>query len=106
MDWIKASSIFRALSEPTRLQIIQMLSCGELCACQLLSGLSIGQSTLSHHMKVLMECDLVHGRKDATWMYYTINKQSMQLMHGIIDHLLNGGKDCSCHAIACEDCVC
>ncbi len=107
MDYGKESTVFKALCEPTRLRILDMLSCGEMCACQLLDGLSISQSTLSHHMKVLMECDLVNGRKDATWMYYTINRQSVQKLHQCIDLLTNEKKDCICFSVKskCEDCM-
>ncbi len=72
-DFASELELLKALSEPTRLTIINMLSLSEMCARNLLKGLSITQPTLSHHMKVLMDCGLVSGRKKATWMYYTIN---------------------------------
>ena len=50
---------FKAISDETRLRIIDMLSCGEMCACDILEGLSISQSTLSYHMKILADSGLV-----------------------------------------------
>ncbi len=89
--------ILKALSEPTRLKIIDMLSCGEMCACNLLEGLSITQSTLSHHMKVLMDCGLVAGRKEATWMYYTICMEKVEQFRQFIDDLTRPKGDCICN---------
>lgn len=89
--------ILKALSEPTRLKIIDMLSCGEMCACNLLEGLSITQSTLSHHMKVLMDCDLVTGRKEATWMHYSLCMESVEQLHRFIDELTHPKENCICN---------
>ncbi|MBP7205860.1 MAG: winged helix-turn-helix transcriptional regulator [Candidatus Cloacimonetes bacterium] len=91
------TQLFKALSDPTRMQILDMLSCGELCACDILEGLTISQSTLSHHMKVLLECNLVSGRKDATWMYYTINQARIDYLHMTIDILTKPKDGCICH---------
>ena len=51
----------KALSDETRLMIIEMLSCGEMCACDILEEFSISQSTLSYHMKILTESELVNA---------------------------------------------
>lgn len=96
IDYRAESGVFKALSEPTRLKILDMLSCGEMCACKLLDGISVTQPTLSHHMKVLMDCGLVSGRKDATWMHYSIRKESIGKLHGFIDLLTSGKEDCVC----------
>ena len=62
------AKIFKALSDSNRLQIIHILSCGErcgeLCACEILEYFDFTQPTLSHHMKVLIECGLVNLRKE------------------------------------------
>lgn len=99
IDYLKTSAIFKTLSEPTRLKILDMLSCGELCACEILESLSITQPTLSHHMKVLIECGLVLGRKDATWMHYSISKENVGNLHLMIDHLMKTKKDCICGSV-------
>ena len=72
MDVEKMSRICKALSEPSRLNIVLLLSKGEKCGCELLEQLQIGQPTLSHHMKVLGECGLVEVRKDAKWSRYSL----------------------------------
>ncbi len=91
------TKIFKVLSEPTRLKILDMLSCREMCACDILEGLPISQSTLSHHMKMLMECGLVSGRKDATWMHYSIRPERVARLHQFLDALTQPKEDCICN---------
>ena len=67
------AKIFKALSDPNRLKILEILSCGEKCACNILEYFDFTQPTLSHHMKVLIDCGLVLSRKEGTWNYYTLN---------------------------------
>jgi ArsR family transcriptional regulator, arsenate/arsenite/antimonite-responsive transcriptional repressor len=64
---------FKALSDDTRYRIFMNLKSKELCACDLLESFEITQPTLSFHMKKLMECGLVAGKKDGIWMRYRIN---------------------------------
>ena len=73
MELMQVSQICKALSDPNRLQIVQMLTQGEKCGCDLLEQLQIGQPTLSHHMKILGECGLISARKEAKWSYYSLN---------------------------------
>lgn len=56
IDYAKYARIFKVMSNPKRLKIIDMLSEGELCACKILEEFHITQPTLSHDMKVM--CDL------------------------------------------------
>ncbi len=67
--------IFKALGDKTRLEIVEMLSEGEKCACKLLERFQITQPTLSHHMKILCDCGLVVGRKDGKWTHYSISAE-------------------------------
>lgn len=69
----KNAAIFKAFCDDNRLMILEMLQSGEKCACKLLEALSISQSTLSHHMKILCESGVVTSRKDGKWTHYSIN---------------------------------
>ena len=71
------ASIFKALSDETRLSIFKALSQDTQCACQLLEGFSIAQSTLSHHMKILTSVGLVDAIKQGKWVYYQINETTL-----------------------------
>jgi len=68
-----AALICKALGDANRMQIIQYLAEGELCACRILEQFSITQPTLSHHMKILTECGLVDVRKEGKWMHYSLS---------------------------------
>ena len=72
-EYTKCAQLFKVLSDPNRVMIVDMLSCGELCACKILEKFNITQPTLSHHMKILCDSGLVRGRKDGKWMHYSIN---------------------------------
>ena len=65
--------ICKAMSDSNRLKIIEMLTQGEMCGCNLLEELQVTQPTLSHHMKVLSDCGLVSSYKDGKWQHYSIN---------------------------------
>lgn len=64
--------VFKALADETRLKIIEMLSCGELCACNILEEFNITQPTLSYHMKILTESGLVKAVRTGSWMRYSL----------------------------------
>lgn len=86
MDYKQYSNIFKALSDETRLKIIDMLKDGEeKCACDLLENFKITQPTLSYHMKMLGDCTLVNARRDGAWMRYTLNKETIKSMREYFD---------------------
>lgn len=64
---------FRALSDPLRLQILELLREQELCVCDLCDRLSVPQSKLSFHLKTLKEAALVTSRQEGRWIYYSLN---------------------------------
>lgn len=67
------AKICNALSSEIRIKIIRLLSQGEKCACEILENLKITQPTLSYHMKLLSDCNLVSWRQEGKWKYYKIN---------------------------------
>lgn len=87
---------FKATSDETRLKIIDMLSCGEMCACDILEEFSISQSTLSYHMKILTDCGLVNGVRDGAWMRYTLNLEKINSVLGFLTDITREKEDCIC----------
>jgi len=71
------NEIFKALSDPNRLKIVEILANGETCACKLLEELSVSQPTLSHHMGILQRAGIVVGKKNSQWVHYSIDKKSV-----------------------------
>ncbi|MCI6603180.1 MAG: metalloregulator ArsR/SmtB family transcription factor [Clostridiales bacterium] len=70
-----AAARFKALSDPTRLRILELLRRGENCACILLEDLPSTQSGLSYHMKILCEAGLVGSRQKGKWIYYSLRPE-------------------------------
>lgn len=89
--------ILKALGEPTRLQIMDMISCGELCACIIQEKFNITQPTLSHHMKVLCDAGLAVARKEGKWTHYAVNKEAVHELGGFIEMLAVTDKKCVCN---------
>ena len=94
--YVEKAEIFKVLSDSNRLQIIDMLSCGEMCVCKILEKLKITQPTLSHHLKVLSDSGIVTSRKEANWMYYKLNDKKMKEIIEFLQFISNDKKDCIC----------
>jgi ArsR family transcriptional regulator len=71
---VSHARVFKAFCDETRLAVLELLQSGEKCACDLLGKIDVGQSTLSHHMKILVESGIVAARKDGKWTYYSISE--------------------------------
>ena len=85
MNYENYTLFFRALSDENRLRIIDMLSCGEICACEILLELEITQSTLSHHMRILCDCLLVIPRRAGKWTFYSLNKGTVKALKAFVN---------------------
>src|SRR4051812_20401098 len=83
IDTARAAELFHALSDETRLGIIEMLRDGERCVCDLQGDLDAAQSRLSFHLKVLRDAGLVSDRKEGRWSYYTIVPESLLELHDV-----------------------
>ncbi|MBC8059165.1 MAG: helix-turn-helix transcriptional regulator [Clostridiaceae bacterium] len=90
------AKIFKVLSDPNRLKIIDMLSCGERCACDILVDFDFTQPTLSHHMKVLMDSGLVNCRKDGLWSYYSLDNTKANKLVLSLMNVFTDTEDCIC----------
>jgi ArsR family transcriptional regulator len=73
VDTARAAQLFHALSDETRLSILECLRGSERCVCELTDDLEAAQSRLSFHLRVLKEAGLVTDRREGRWMYYTLN---------------------------------
>lgn len=64
---------FHALSDPIRIQVLELLRSQELCVCELCEHIGVTQSKLSFHLKNLKEAGLVQARQEGRWIYYSLN---------------------------------
>lgn len=72
------AKVFQALSDETRLLILEQLKEGEQCVCDLIDVFKTGQSRLSFHLRVLKEAGLVLDRPEGRWVYYSLNPDAME----------------------------
>lgn len=74
--------VFKALGDENRLKIVlKLCECDALCACKLLELVDCAQSTLSHHMKILVNSGIVAATERGKWTHYSIN-------HDVMDKLI------------------
>lgn len=104
MDHSEGMQSFKALADATRLRIVEILSCGELCACDILDSFDFTQPTLSYHMKILVESGLVLARKDGPWMRYRLDADKIAKVSAYWRTITSGGASCICHAASHETC--
>lgn len=71
---ISLDLIFRALSDPTRLRILNLLQEGELCVCDLVCTLEVLQPAISRHLSYLRRTGLVQARKEGLWVHYRLTQ--------------------------------
>ena len=73
------AALFRALADPARVRIVNLLATTEdaVCVCELTEPLGLSQPTVSHHLKKLTDAGLLEREQEGKWAYFTINKEAM-----------------------------
>jgi len=74
MDLREYRAVLKAAADPTRVRILKILEGGEMCACQVVAILSLGQSTVSKHLCLLRAAGLVKDRRDRKWVHYALGR--------------------------------
>ncbi|MER1985135.1 MAG: metalloregulator ArsR/SmtB family transcription factor [Solibacillus sp.] len=78
---------FKALSDPTRVRILNMLCCGEHAVNDIAEKLGLSQSSVSHQLRFLKNLRLVKSRREGTMIYYVSDDAHvMNLLHQAVDH--------------------
>ena len=97
-DLRQAAQWFAALSDETRLQIVENLTRGERCVCDLQEDLGAAQSRLSFHLKKLKDAGLVEDRKEGRWSFYSLNPESIETMREFLEGSkpVEHGSACGC----------
>lgn len=76
-----------ALSDETRLKILDRLSAGERCVCELVAAVGAAQPRLSFHLKTLKDAGLVRSRPDGRWMHYSLSPEALADARVMLDRL-------------------
>jgi ArsR family transcriptional regulator len=66
-------TVFKALSDETRVRILKLLEQGELCVCDIVAALDTIQPSVSFHLSTLKEAGLIKDRKQGKWVHYKID---------------------------------
>ena len=81
------AAVFRALGDPGRLRLLSFLAAqpgGEACVCHLTEPLGLSQPTVSHHLKVLTDANLLERERRGTWMYYRLRLERLEELCGAL----------------------
>lgn len=84
-DATEAARRFKALSDPTRVRMLSLIAeSGEICGCDLESPLGLSQPTVSHHLKVLEEAELVHKERRGKWVYAHLRQDGFNALRDVL----------------------
>jgi ArsR family transcriptional regulator len=95
----QARQLLKALADPLRLDLVQALSSGERCVCDLVSDLNLAQSRLSFHLKVMREAGLIDAREEGRWVYYRLRAGALEQLQAWLAALAAG---CQAPARCCS----
>jgi ArsR family transcriptional regulator, arsenate/arsenite/antimonite-responsive transcriptional repressor len=81
------AGLFKALGDPARVMIVNMLATREeaVCACEFNPALGLSQATVSHHLKKLTEAGLLEREQRGKWAYFSLNPEASARLAGLVD---------------------
>jgi ArsR family transcriptional regulator, arsenate/arsenite/antimonite-responsive transcriptional repressor len=89
-DARRRALVFKALADPNRLRLLSIVKgtgAGEACVCDLTEPLDLGQPTVSHHLKILVDAGLLRREKRGTWAYYSLVPGAIEQAAGLLASL-------------------
>lgn len=87
IDSTRAAALFHALSDPVRLDVVELLLDGERCVCEIMDELDMAQSRLSWHLKTLSDAGIISGRREGRWNYYSLKAEGITDAREVLDAL-------------------
>jgi len=85
---INLAETFKILGDPTRIKILHVLTNNELCVCDIAAALAMGQSAISHQLRILRSAKLVKYRKEGKSAWYSLDDDHvLLLMHQGLEHI-------------------
>ncbi len=90
---VRLAGVFHALSDPTRLRIVEELLNGERCVCNLVALLDTHQPRLSFHLKALKDAGLVADRRDGRWVYYSLVPETLDELRRALETLTAAARE-------------
>jgi ArsR family transcriptional regulator len=83
-DLAHPAFLFKTLSDPTRMRLLNLLACGETCVCELTNTLRVVQPKISRHLAHLKRARLVEARRNGKWMHYQWAKHGDPLVRHVL----------------------
>jgi ArsR family transcriptional regulator, arsenate/arsenite/antimonite-responsive transcriptional repressor len=81
------AAVFKALADPARVRLINLLATAEepVCVCQLTPSLGLAQPTVSHHLKKLVQAGLLEREQRGVWAYYSLDREGLERAASVLD---------------------
>lgn len=95
----QARALLKALADPRRLEILEVLGGGERCVCDLTGELGLAQSRLSFHLKVMKQAGLLEAREQGRWIYYRLRREAIEALQNWLTQV---AASCDRPAAACD----
>jgi ArsR family transcriptional regulator len=89
----RAATWFHALSDKTRLEIVDQLAGGERCVCELTQDLDAAQSRLSFHLRTLKDAGIVSDRREGRWVYYALVPETLEQIESVVSELRSRSRE-------------
>jgi ArsR family transcriptional regulator len=79
------AALFKALADPARVRIVNMLAAAEhgVCVCDLIPHLGLSQPTVSHHLRKLADAGLLERRREGTWAFYSLDRGALARLEAV-----------------------
>ena len=100
LDTDQAQRLLKALSDPLRRRVLEQLSSGERCVCDLTESMALSQSRLSFHLKVMKDAGLLVDRQKGRWVYYRIQPEALNALQMWLHELT---RSCETAASSCNE---
>ena len=81
--------IMESLSDPIRLNILELMMNGEICVCDIVKVTGLSQSKISYHIKILKDSGLISDRQEGRWVYYKLDLEILSDIQNWMGHLIN-----------------
>ena len=80
------AAVFKALAEPARVKIVNLLARSDeaVCACEFIPALGLTQATVSHHLKKLTDAGLLEREQRGKWAYFSLNPEAVTRLEGLV----------------------
>ena len=85
--------IMESLSDPIRINILELMMNGEICVCDIVKVTGLAQSKISYHIKILKDSGLIRDRQEGRWVYYKLDLEVLSDIQNWMSNLIQSSKN-------------